>query len=388
MPIISVRHTTLLLLFCLSLAPISIETSSSGIYVNYFYGLVLVLPFAKYRQSQAAAMLILVYAIVFLAGFFDLLTSGWHYLTRTTLSFAVFILPLLISFVKIEPDDFKAFKKAVVILSVVYSAITIFQLVRIGYSGDFFRTKVEIGTNRYGFILILGFFIAMFEEGYSRMAKPVILTVLIVGIVLTFSRSSFVAFAVTIAYLTLSTVRKLKLSYLVNGTILALVMVFIFRETIIGEITVFFSEYLGSFGSYQLGSSATSEGYRVHVITEILNYVLRHPLFGSNFAGLYLAIEEFAGTGASAHGQYNDMLLRTGFVGLSVYLYVLYRMTRFYSSVDKGIFYGLLGILVYGLFHETFKLAHGSFLFAILLSNYLYQVSKQRTAKSIAAPAN
>jgi O-antigen ligase len=110
----------------------------------------------------------------------------------------------------------------------------------------------------------------------------------------------------------------------------------------------------------------SSEGYRYYVLNQIVEYLSSHPLFGSNFRGLYLLFEEYRGSG-STHSQYTDVFLRTGLLGGVLWLYLLYRILRFCKH-DTGLRLGLASVIVYGFFHETFKESQGSFVFAMLLS--------------------
>ena len=81
----------------------------------------------------------------------------------------------------------------------------------------------------------------------------------------------------------------------------------------------------------------------------------------------------------SAHSQYSDVLFRTGLFGFTIYLYLLFRIFKYLSFSNRDLFFGYLSILIYGVFHETFKLSHGAFVLSFLLAmtydkrlNYLY----------------
>lgn len=352
---------------------VQFDSGEGGIQANYIYLAVLILPFVRFRMSQTIMLLIGFYSIVFLTGIIALVSNGTFYFLRTTASFVVFLIPLIFALVKMDDNFFQVFKKAVVFVSICYSMLSIFQLLQVGYSGDFHLTKSIVGSQRYGFILILAFFLVMYDEDQARLRKLLFESILLIGILLTFSRASFVAFGLTAAFMLLRNSRRIRVSYVVNGAIFCIIMIVIFYDTVIGKIATFFTEYLLSFRNYDLSAKVTSEGYRVYVFKQILTYVLGHPFFGSHFAGLYLIYPEYETSGASAHGQYNDMLLRTGFLGLAMYLYVLYYLVKHYARTNKGLFYGLIGILIYGFFHETFKLGHASLIFGVLLGYYLTQ---------------
>jgi hypothetical protein len=51
-------------------------------------------------------------------------------------------------------------------------------------------------------------------------------------------------------------------------------------------------------------------------------------------------------------------------------MYFLFRILIFLYKKDRGLFIGFIGILVNGLFHETFKLSQGAFILAFLFAMY------------------
>lgn len=374
---ISIRNTTVLLVAIASLVPFTFETEQAGFFINYFYIALLFLPFMRYRYTETGTILILIYTFIFIAGIFKMLNNDLYYALRVTMSYVVFIFPFLLVFARIEDSYFQKFKDAVIFVSLLYALMMLYTLISIGYSGDFYATKDQMGSNRFGFVLIFAFFILLYEEKYRLLVKIIFLTILVVGLVLTFSRSSIVAFVVALGVMAFMNFRRINFKYIFGAGVFAIILAIVFRETIIGQIVDFFSKYLLSYKDYNLVSSKTSEGYRVYVLKQILTYVLNHPIFGSNYAGLYLLYDEYSVSGASSHNQYTDVLLRTGVVGLFFFMYALLKMTIFYFKNQSGIFYGLVGILVYGFFHETFKLAHGSFIFGMLFSYYLLKRETQ-----------
>ena len=106
----------------------------------------------------------------------------------------------------------------------------------------------------------------------------------------------------------------------------------------------------------------------------ILEYVLSSPLFGSGFLGIWIILDDGIG---SAHGQYNDVLFRTGFIGLALYLYVLQRLGSYLYKADIGLFIGFIGVLAFGLFHETFKVSHGAFILAFLIGMWATELRRK-----------
>jgi len=108
----------------------------------------------------------------------------------------------------------------------------------------------------------------------------------------------------------------------------------------------------------RLGSS---EAQRLYHWREALGLWSESPVFGTGFAGLYL----FSDLGSS-HGQYIDVLLRMGLLGLLTYFWVWAAMMRWYAATDHGIAAGLFAVFAYGLFHETTKLPYVACLFFLL----------------------
>jgi O-antigen ligase len=113
-------------------------------------------------------------------------------------------------------------------------------------------------------------------------------------------------------------------------------------------------------------SRDTSEGYRLYMITEIFKFLSHHPLFGSGYLGVWIMFSDLAG---SAHNQLLDVLFRTGFVGFACFLYIVYRIIKFnLYHRHWAVLLSLAGIFTIGMFHETFKLSHGAFVFAFLIA--------------------
>jgi len=119
--------------------------------------------------------------------------------------------------------------------------------------------------------------------------------------------------------------------------------------------------------TFDIANPESSEGFRIFLMKTILIFIGSWPLTGSGFMGIWILFEDRVG---SAHGQFNDVLFRTGIIGMAIYLYLLQRLGSFLRKRDMGLFLGLIGILFYGLFHETFKLAHGAFVLAFLFGMY------------------
>jgi len=246
-------------------------------------------------------------------------------------------------------------------------------------------------------VLLLAFFIAVYSTRLKGLVKALVIALIFFGSLLTFSRATLVAlagaglFALFTGgwrirggwrrFLRWSTVIH-TLLFVVAMTVLIVVAAksledywsFIDQRLITPAMT---GQLLTSFWSLNYQSS---EGARAYLTSLILNYVAAHPWTGSNFAGLYLIYEELDGRG-SAHNQFTDVLFRTGVVGFTLYLWFQVRIFLFYRR-DRALLVGLVAVLLYGAFHETFKLGHGGFLLGFLLSYQFWMRRQQRVAAS------
>jgi len=100
------------------------------------------------------------------------------------------------------------------------------------------------------------------------------------------------------------------------------------------------------------------------LLSKILNYVFSHPFTGSGFLGCWIMFENLQ---CSAHNQYADVLFRVGFIGFLIYIYILFKILKFLKIYHKDLFFGLTGVIIYGFFHETFKLSQGAFILTFLI---------------------
>ena len=108
----------------------------------------------------------------------------------------------------------------------------------------------------------------------------------------------------------------------------------------------------------------SSEGFRVYLLGKILDYVSLTPLIGSGFLGCWIIFNDMV---CSAHNQYADVFFRVGFIGFFFYILILFKVFKYLKEQHLDLFYGFLSILIYGFFHETFKLSHGAFILAFMI---------------------
>ena len=81
----------------------------------------------------------------------------------------------------------------------------------------------------------------------------------------------------------------------------------------------------------------------MYLIDKIINYSSLN-LLGSGYLGIWIVLDGFVG---SAHGQYNDVLFRTGFFGLLVYIYMLSKIWVFLKDHNAALFVGFNATLIY-----------------------------------------
>ena len=142
-------------------------------------------------------------------------------------------------------------------------------------------------------------------------------------------------------------------------------------------VTLVFDQDLMAAG---VENPADSVGTRLVILEEILDFVKGHPLTGSGYLGVWILpeIQQIAG---SAHNQYLDVLFRTGVLGLLAYVWLLLSLFAYLRHKEPALFWGLVGVAIYGLFQETFKESQGAFLLA-----FLWGMLAQSLRKPIAHP--
>ena len=121
----------------------------------------------------------------------------------------------------------------------------------------------------------------------------------------------------------------------------------------------------GSAVRLRMKDKGTSIGYRVFMHEKVFDQTYNNPLIGSAFLGVWTLFEDKAG---SAHSQYLDMLFRVGVISFIVYLLFIFKVTLFLYKKEIGLFFGFIGFLFFGMFHETIKLSQGGFIFAFLFA--------------------
>ncbi|MBJ3785061.1 O-antigen ligase family protein [Devosia sediminis] len=392
-------------LFAAFLIPVAVGDFS----VNYsfvLYALFLALQ-AKHLERPTNLILwaIAAYGAIYLVGLgFDVFAPD-GLLLRRGVSFAIFMTMFAFALVRFGELEVRAFKIAIVAVSFGFSLYAIARFYSVGGNEYGFALKDVTGSQRYGFVYLLAIFCLMSasEAGRSfQVLRSVSLFVVLAGLLLTFSRSSVVAFGCVLPLFLLSPLamrgRQMSAKLAIVGrrtgiaalytAVLLVVFPVVFQfygDLILSRYTPLIGESLVEVESMIRPEQMTgerpaseaadgallaegSEGTRILIWKSIVNNTLNQPLTGTSYLGAWVL--ESVHTGSS-HSQYFDVLLRTGFVGWLLYLAIIVQVLFFLWRKEPGLFWGTLAMLVFGIFHETFKESQGAFILACLIGMYV-----------------
>ena len=381
----SVRKAFLTALFCLFLLPYSFDIGGDGVSGNYLFvffpGLVIYFSKRIYLPSKDIRIIVILYALIFFAA---CIYQYWYveFLDRRVVSFVLFMSIFLHMGIKIDHEMILCFKSAIFLVSILSIIFTISRYFSLGGADLGFGAKGVVGSQRNGFVYLMAIWIAFHYVPATRLLlllKHVAILTLLAGLLLTYSRSTVVSiigslliFLIAKASANMSLRNLLSRKSLVSS-IFAVFVFFVpclaisvlFPATVDFYLQNLFSlEKPSGDAVYDFVNPQASEGYRVWMATMIAEFVLQNPLTGSGYLGSWIMIDSLSG---SAHNQYLDVFFRTGIIGFCCYLWLLYRLLRFLKFNEPSLFWGFVGVLIYGLFHETFKLSQGAFILSFLL---------------------
>jgi len=418
---ITLRKIIFIILFTLFITPYSISIGGQGVSVNYLFIFLPLLVFLLTGRINWPRGNVIVYMAVFVCIF--IIASIYQveyidYLIRRFASFLIFMSMFAFLFLKIDLDMVQSFKSAIVFYSIYSIVMTITEYWGLGGSELGAYAKGLVGSQRIGFIYIMALWILFFTKERTvlfTILKYVGVGIIVVGLLLTFSRTSVFALISSVGvYFAMATIEHIRnyksfrhtlyrlFLIITHLIVLIILLVNVFPNTIqqykntiyqYSTATVASSkeqlqmnEYLDwqqnksrnnidisdnsseqSLVMRDAQNKGTSVGYRIYMMGKVLNTVVENPLTGSGFLGVWSMFENREG---SAHSQYLDVLFRLGIVGFLVYTFILYKILRFLYRKDTGMFFGFVGMLFYGIFHETFKLSQGAFILAFLLAMY------------------
>jgi hypothetical protein len=207
----------MVIMFIVFIKPFSFDIGGEGVSGNYlfvlfplfyysykFWGKELVyLGELKIPQTNILLFGLLLLGIYLVAHFSQPELS--EYSIRRFLSFIVFMSIFTFMFVKIDINMISAFKYAIVIFSIYASIKTLILYIDLGGAELGTYAKGAVGGNRSGFIYVFALWSLYFFNSQSFLTtvlKHFAASIIIIGILLTFSRASSVALASsTIAYL-------------------------------------------------------------------------------------------------------------------------------------------------------------------------------------------
>jgi hypothetical protein len=373
------KRAGLTVLFAGCLYPFSIQ----GIGVNYVFVLFCVVVALIQGKLRHPGNLLLVAMAVYVVVFFVAALYQYQFATQSVrrfASFAIFMGMFAFALIKVNDNAIAAFKTAIVVMSAYLAVFTAVRLASLAAGGALgFEAKDLVGTQRYGFIYATAIWLVYLDPQQKRLwgiFRYPLLVVLVTGLALTFSRSSIVAMSVSFLAFSLvkqgGWLRSFNLKSVGNAFVtvcgILIIAALLFRAFPI--VFDFFSVRL--FGFFADGDDViaalddrnTSEGTRLYILTQILEYVVRNPLTGSGYLGVWVLGNNAFG---SAHSQYGDVLFRTGVIGFGFYVAILVAVMRHLKAEHEALFWGISSILVYGLFHETFKESQGGFVAAFLV---------------------
>jgi len=375
----SSRRLLLLLFFGACLVPYT--AGEDGLSVNYLFVLLplvvavargsILLPPLRYLALMAMYLGIFVVASVYQIEYAA-------FAARRVSSFILFATMFVYMFVRIDEDMIWAFKKAVIIVSLGLSVTAVYTYVSQGGAALGGAAKDIVGTQRIGFIYIVAFWLVVLERGRTRIGgllKLAAVFAFLIGLLLTFSRASLFALAGSVLLFgakgvvdwlrrpTRITRRHVAaaaaLVAIAYGVVWAVPATLAFFDQTFLRILLDRDEL-----ALHVGDPFYSEGYRVFLIFTVVDFANRNPFTGAGFLGVWILS---LGQAGSAHNQLLDVLFRTGWLGFGGYVYLLWRLLKHLYVDERAFFWGIVGVLLYGLYHETFKESQGAFVLSFLL---------------------
>ena len=369
-------------LFILFLFPLSLSLDFGGVSANYSF-VIFPLIYIFYKNkiivpSQNILLILSLFVLIFLIGTlyqFDY----FKYLERRFLSFLLFMTIFIFLFININNEMIRAFKLSIVLISIYFTILNIIQYYNYGGIELRFEAKVLLGSQRYGFVYILALWIIFFYNSQDRLLnflKPFSFFLVTIGVLLTFSRSSFISVSFGFLFFFLysfqfKNIISTKLYINIFKILISLIVIF-FLIRIYFPITVdfYFSRLINFISSGLMYDEIISQdpnsslGFRSFITVKIINFAISNPFTGSGFLGCWIMFENKV---CSTHSQYLDVLFRVGIIGFFTYMYLLLVILKFLKNNHRDLFFGFISVLIYGFFHETFKLSHGGFILSFLI---------------------
>jgi len=384
----------------------SIPISFKGISANYLY---LLLPFflafiqqsyITFRFSHCSQILLALFFSIFVISLSILSISGLPLEPSAfggALFFATYIIPFL---VRLKPPLLHGLIAGVLLFSIFYSIFSMISYLALGVFST--EAKDLVGSQRTGFLLLFSLFYLsaslLFDYADAlprilagRSNTLISILILLIGSLLTFSRSSVIALICTLVMFLFVYRRQVSTDVKLNPKLiisLAILLIMPVSFVVIKPLTAlfdFYSHYL--FASYlfdpdslhsDLGNELSSGGTRLAIIKFSIGLIMDNPIIGNSFSG----ISRITPWG-SFHNQYFDIIVRSGIVLggfiLGAFIAILFRftfhpLTRLHHLAASSF----ASTLIYGFFHETFRESQGAFLLLLYVQIYLQPSHKYR----------
>lgn len=356
--------------------PVSLSVGGTGVGVNYLFVVLALVLYARdgfIVKYSFPVLSLAIFLFIFILSWFWFSGEDIN-LVRRALSFLIFISIFCFIFYRFDDDTISGLKIAIVLLTVCMILDALWTFYELGGSRLGLSVK-KVGSQRYGFIFLISLFIAIMwdvKKFHLRAFKSALVAFCGLGCLFSFSRSSVVGLLVcAMVYIILESRSLFKPKTLLMFGILSTAAVVAVSYWLPSAFDFYaatlFSlvEADGQTAVFNLNNPQASEGYRLWLWSLIWEYSWINP-FGSGFAGVWTILDE--GGSGSAHSQFFDVLFRSGLPGLVTFGLLIWVVGNALFSVHRDLFYGFLGMVVIGIFHETFKESHGAFLLAVFMS--------------------
>lgn len=369
----------LVIAFVIFLIPYSYLGNSAN-YLFVLFPLFFILLTGKIKKPTTNIIIILIFFSLqfFLATFYqhDLV----EFFDKRLMSFVIFMTVFSYLFIDINKKQIDAFKIAIVLIifCLTISKFVKFYIYTLEGQINF---KYFLGSSRYGFVYIFAFWIVFFYKTINKLSyflKILLILLILLGIFLTYSRTTIIAISCTLILYFLNNIYSIKkkifskfifISIFVGVFIYVIIFLkdnfsgnifHVYEHTVLPYFTNYnFDDILNNFNN-----SMTSEGFRIQIWNKISNYILLRPVISSGFLGCWIMYDD---NQCSAHSQFFDVFFRVGFIGFFFYIVILTQIYKNLQQHHTDLYYSFVGIIIYGFFHETFKLSQGSFILAFLL---------------------
>ncbi len=380
-------NTINIILVSLSLLSLKIGSYAINIFfvlIPFFQKDFLVLKLPKLKLIRIAFFY---YCFIGLYGFISYIlkidSTPTTYPIRQIISFILFNSIFFLSFFPNLNITKSILIKSLYISSIINCSISLILALIFGFnlgelnpenSIDF---KNELSQHSIGFIYCFAFVSALFDQKtiQSIFIRGSVVLLSLLGIILTFSRSSILAlFFGLFSYALLSIfeflrIKKFRFSFISkNFKILpkkffsTFVPVIFLSYPVIKFLEIISQNIEKIFLIFKVFGG--SESTRLERWKFAFDFTVKNPIYGSSYLGVW-AYDDIIG---SLHSSYFDILFRTGFIGLFLYLLILTDLINFFfQKKDFVIVSGIFCLLGYGITYESFLWPGGLCIMSILI---------------------